>query len=131
MAPDGKPLSPAIMGFTGGGLLGPGFGMTLDAEENVWITSTSSNTISKFDSKGKPLSPPDGWNFGGRLGKMQGIIAAPSGDIWALDATGSKIVHFPKGDPSEAQFLCENKLRNPLENPCKLMVPFHLAIDQK
>jgi hypothetical protein len=30
-APDGTPLSPPVTGFTGGGLLGPGFGLAIDA----------------------------------------------------------------------------------------------------
>lgn len=130
-APDGKPLSPAITGFTGGGLGGPGFGLTLDAEENVWLTSFGANTISKFDKNGKPLSPPKGWNFNGQLGQMQGIIATASGDIWAIDSTKAQVVHFPKGDPSKGKLLCQNPGSNPLDNPCKLIAPFHLAIDQQ
>ena len=59
-APNGKALSPSPFGFTGGGLAGPGFGLTLDAEGNVWATSFSGETISKFDKTGKPLSPPEG-----------------------------------------------------------------------
>ena len=85
-APDGRPLSPPISGFTGGGLLGPGFGLAIDAHDNPWATSFAGNTtISVFDKSGKPLSPPQGYNFDGKINKMQGIIAAPSGDIWAID----------------------------------------------
>jgi hypothetical protein len=45
------------------------------------------------------LSPPDGYNFNGQLGLMQGIIATPSGDVWAVDVEKSQMVRFPKGDP--------------------------------
>ena len=38
-APDGKPLSPPLTGFTGGGMQGPGFGVAIDANDNAWITS--------------------------------------------------------------------------------------------
>ena len=31
-APDGTPLSPPVTGFTGGGILGPGFGVAIDAQ---------------------------------------------------------------------------------------------------
>jgi hypothetical protein len=130
-APNGEPLSPPVTGFTGGGLGGPGFGLTLDAQENVWLTSTGTNSISKFDKTGKPLSPPDGWNFNGRLGKMQGVIATPSGDIWAIDTMKAQVVYLPKGDPSNAKFFCQNTTKDPLKNPCKLLAPFHLAIDQQ
>ena len=64
-APNGKALSPPVTGFTGGGLFGPGFGLTLDAQNHPWATSWQGNTISVFDNNGKPLSPPDGYNFNG------------------------------------------------------------------
>ena len=130
-APNGKPLSPAITGFTGGGIGGPGFGLTLDAQENVWVASFGSRAISKFDRNGKPLSPPDGWNFNHQLSSMQGIIATPSGDIWAIDTMKAQLVYFPKGDPSQAKFFCQNPSTDPLKNPCKLLAPFHIAIDQQ
>jgi hypothetical protein len=62
---------------------------------------------------------------------MQGIIATPGGDIWALDMTKAQLIHFPKGDPSKGELLCQNKSRDPLANPCKLLAPFALAIDQQ
>jgi len=130
-APNGKPLSPSPLGFRGGGLAGPGFGLTLDAHENVWVTSWTGSTISEFDKSGKPLSPPDGWNFGGKLGTMQGIIATPNGDIWAADFANMQLLRFPNGDPSKVQFLCQNKTSDPLKNPCKLLGPFGMAVDQQ
>ena len=130
-APNGKALSPSPLGFQGGGLGGPGFGLTLDAHENVWATSWTGSTVSEFDNTGKPLSPPDGWNFGGKLGTMQGIIAAPNGDIWTVDTGNMQLVRFPNGDPSKVQFFCQNKSSDPLKNPCKLLLPFAIAIDQQ
>ena len=85
----------------------------------------------KFDKTGKPLSPPDGYNFGGQLGQMQGIIVTPNGDVWALDVEKGQVVYMPQGDPAKVQFFCQNKTGNPLKNPCKLLAPFHLAIDQQ
>ena len=131
-APDGTPLSPAVTGFTGGGLRGPGFGLAIDPTGKVWTTSfAGNNTISVFDSTGKPLSPPEGYDFGGKISKMQGIIATPSGDIWAVDTMNAQLVHFPKGDPAKAEILCHNPSADPLANPCHLLIPFALAIDQK
>ena len=52
-APNGRPLSPMTTGFTGGGMLGPGFGTAIDANDRVWVTSTSGQTISVFDKDGK------------------------------------------------------------------------------
>jgi streptogramin lyase len=130
-APNGRPLSPMTTGFTGGGLEGIGFGMAVDADDNVWACCYGSKTIVKFDKTGKPLSPPEGYNFGGQLGLMQGIIVTPSGDVWACDVEKSQMVYMPKGDPSKGKLLFQNKTGNPKENPGKLSAPFHLAIDQQ
>ena len=82
-APNGKPLSPMTTGFTGGGVEGIGFGLAIDAQDNCWGTTYGSQAIVKFDKTGKPLSPPEGWTFGGKLGLMQGIIVTTNGDVWA------------------------------------------------
>jgi streptogramin lyase len=128
-APNGQPLSPMTTGFTGGGLQGIGFGMAIDADDNVWATCYGSKTIVKFDNSGKPLSPPEGYNFNGQLGLMQGIIVTPGGDVWALDLEKSQVVYLPKGDPSKGQLLLQGHSFDPLENP--VVGPFHLAIDQQ
>ncbi len=130
-APNGKALSPSPLGFRGGGIAGPGFGLTLDAQDNAWVTSFTGQNITKFDKDGKALSPPEGWNFNRQVSQMQGIIATPSGDIWALDLIKGQVVKLPQGDPSKVQFFCQNKTGDPLKNPCKLIGPFALAIDQQ
>jgi hypothetical protein len=127
-APNGRPLSPMTTGFTGGGLQGIGFGMAIDADDNVWATTYGSRSVVKFDNSGKPLSPPEGYNFDGRLGLMQGIIVTPGGDVWALGVSKNQLVYFPKGDPAKARIVCEGRS----VEPCKSFVaPFHLAIDQQ
>ena len=128
-APNGRPLSPMTTGFTGGGLEGIGFGLALDADDNVWATCYGSKAIVKFDNNGKPLSPPEGYNFNGQLGLMQGIIVTPSGDVWALDLEKSQVVYLPKGDPAKGQLLLQGHSFDPLENP--VVLPFHLVIDQQ
>jgi hypothetical protein len=127
-APNGKPLSPITTGFTGGGMEGGTFGAAVDAHDNAWLTSYGSKTITVFDKNGKPLTPPEGVNFGGRLGLMQGIIATPSGDVWALGIEKSQLVHFPKGDWTKGRIVCEGESAE----PCKsFKAPFHLGIDQQ
>jgi hypothetical protein len=131
-APNGQPLSPSPNGFSGGGLEGPGFGTAIDANDNVWVTSTNGKTISLFDKNGKPLSPPSGYKLDGKLGKVQGIIVTPSGDVWALDFGGDRVIYMPKGDPNKAKFYCQSTDGKPnKESPCKLNGPFFLAIDQQ
>jgi DNA-binding beta-propeller fold protein YncE len=131
-APNGRPLSPMTTGFTGGGILGPGFGTAIGNDGRVWVTSTSGKTISVFDKNGKPLSPPAGYNLDGQLGLMQGIIVAPNGDVWTADFGKDQIVHLPQGDPAKAKIHCQAPAgKANKDGPCKLNGPFHLAIDQQ
>jgi hypothetical protein len=127
-APNGKPLSPITTGFTGGGMEGGTFGAAVDAHDNAWFTTYGGHSIAVFDKDGKPLTPPEGITFGGRLGLMQGIIVTPSGDVWALGASKSQLVYFPKGDLTKGRIVCEGAS----EEPCKSFLgPFQLAIDQQ
>ena len=116
-APNGKPLSPSPLGFRGGGIAGPGFGLTLDAQDNAWPTSFTGQNITKFDKNGKPLSPPEGWNFNRQISQMQGIIATPSGDIWTLDLIKGQVVKLPQGDPSKVAVLLPEQDGRSAEEP--------------
>src|SRR5271169_6500536 len=127
-APNGKPLSPITTGFTGGGMEGGTFGAAVDAKDNAWFTTYGSKAIAVFDKNGKPLTPPEGITFGGKLGLMQGVIVTPSGDVWVLGVEKSQLVFFPKGDIAKGRIVCEGDSAE----PCKSFVgPFHLAIDQQ
>jgi hypothetical protein len=127
-APNGKPLSPLTTGFTGGGMEGGTFGAAIDAKDNAWFTTYGSKAIVVFDKNGKPLTPPEGITFDGRLGLMQGVIVTPSGDVWVLGVEKSQLVYFPKGDMSNGRIVCEGDK----EEPCKsFRAPFHLGIDQQ
>jgi len=132
LAPNGKPLSPMTTGFRGGGIDGPGFGIAISADDRVWATSLAGKNISVFDAKtGKPLSPESGYDFGGRLGQMQGIIVAPSGDVWALDNQKDQIVYMPKGDASKGRILGRTVDGKPTDGTLRVKAPFHLAIDRQ
>ena len=131
-APNGKPLSPMITGFSGGGVDSAGWGIAAAANDKIWVTSIIGRTISVFDSKtGKPLSPEEGYNFGGKLGAMQGIIVAPNGDVWTLDNENSQIVHLPKGDASKGKIYGKIVNGKPVDGTLQLKKPFGLAIDQQ
>ena len=75
-----------------------------------------SKSISVFDKNGKPLSPPEGINFDGKLGLMQGVIVTPSGDVWVLGIEKSQLVHFPKGDLSKGRIVCEGDSAEPCKS---------------
>ena len=115
-------------GFTGGGMEGGTFGAAVDAKDNAWFTTYGSKAIVVFDKSGKPLTPPEGITFDGKLGLMQGVIVTPSGDVWVLGVEKSQLVYFPKGDLSKGRIVCEGDK----QEPCKsFRAPFHLGIDQQ
>ena len=59
---------------------------------------------------------------------MQGIIATPNGDVWALGLSKNQLLYFPKGDWNKGKIVCEGRK----VEPCKsLLGPFHLGIDQQ
>ena len=125
-APNGRPLSPITTGFTGGGMQGGTFGAAVDTNDNVWFSNYGGKSIAVFDKNGKPLTPPDGITFDGKLGLMQGIIVTPSGDVWILGIEKSQLLFFPKGDITKGRIVCEGDK----EEPCKsFRAPFHLGID--
>ncbi|CAN7755618.1 hypothetical protein [Mesorhizobium sp. LjNodule214] len=127
-APNGRALSPITTGFTGGGMEGGTFGAAVDAKDNAWLTNYGSKSITVFDKNGKPLTPPEGITFDGKLGLMQGVIVAPSGDVWVLGVEKSQLVYFPKGDLAAGRIVCEGDSAE----PCKsFKAPFFLAIDQQ
>jgi streptogramin lyase len=132
ITPNGKPLSPMTFGYRGGGVDGPGFGLAISADDKVWVTSLAGMTISAFDRKtGKPLSPETGYNFGGQLGSMQGIIVTPNGDVWALDNDKDQIVYLPKGDGAKGRILGRIVNGKPVDGTLQVKTPFHLAVDQQ
>ena len=132
IAPNGRPLSPMTVGFRGGGIDSPGFGIAIGADDKVWAGSLDGRTISVFDRKtGKPLSPETGYNFGGQLGQMQGIITTPNGDVWALDNEKSQIVYLPKGDAAKGRILGRTVNGKPVDGTLQVKGPFHLAVDQQ
>src|SRR5262245_46792393 len=110
--PNGKPLSPNITGFAGGGMQGASFGAAVDAKGNAWFSTYGGKSIAVFDKNGKPLTPPGGITFNGQLGLMQGIIATPSGDVWALGISKRQLLHFPSRDWTKGRIVCEGDSRS-------------------
>jgi hypothetical protein len=126
--PNGRPLSPITTGFAGGGMQGGTFGAAVDAKDNAWLASYGGKSIAVFDKSGKPLTPPEGITFDGKLGLMQGIIVTPSSDVFALGVSKNQLVYFPKGDWTKGHIVCEGRD----VEPCKSFLgPFHLGIDQQ
>ena len=127
-APNGKPLSPITTGFAGGGMQGGTFGAAVDAHDNAWLASYGGKSIAIFDKNGKPLTPPEGITFDGKLGLMQGIIVTASSDVWAVGLSKNQLLYFPKGDWTKGRIVCEGR---DVEPCASFLGPFHLGIDQQ
>jgi sugar lactone lactonase YvrE len=131
LAPNGRAISPITSGFTGGSIFGPGFGTAIDQMGRVWVSNNQPGaSVSIFDKNGRPLSPPDGFNFNHQLGALQGVLVAPNGDVWILDSTKNQLILFPRGDLTKGRLVCKTVAGKASENPCKLFkAPFHLVMD--
>jgi hypothetical protein len=103
-------------------LEGGTFGAAIDANDNAWLTSYGSKSITVFDKTGKPLTPTEGITFGGRLGLMQGVIVTPSSDACVLGIEKRQLVHLSKGDLTKGEIVCEGDSGE----PCKsFLAPLH------
>ena len=126
-APNGRPLSPNTTGFTGGGMEGGTFGAAVDGNDNAWLTNYGTKSITVFDKNGKPLTPPKGITFDGRLGLM-GSSSRPAEMSGSSVLKRVQLVYFPKGDLTKGRIVCEGSSAE----PCKsFRAPFHLGIDQQ
>lgn len=118
---DGRPVSPV----TGGGILGVGWGITVDRTDTVWIGNfgwggdeyfptvdpivslnpliLGNGSISKFTVSGQSLSDPIGF-FGGTY-RAQAVKVDTQGNVWIASLGNDRVVVFPKGDHTKAQYL--------------------------
>lgn len=109
------PATGEVNTFTGGGVLGAGYGVTVAPHTNdIWVGNygfkgstcpidIANNSVSQFSADGIPLSPDaqhfdpvdqnpqdGGWTQGG-IGWAQGTVANPQGDIWIASCNGQMI----------------------------------------
>ena len=119
--------------YTGGGLYGAGFGITLDPTGNLWVgnfgfegmdngVSCNPNPpqtdVSKFSSNGTALSPPSGFTQG-NISKPQGTASDQQGNIWIANCGNDSVTQFPGGNPDLARNF----------HDLGLLRPFGMAID--
>jgi hypothetical protein len=124
-----------------GGLYGAGFGIGVDPDENVWISSfgfqgaTCTNdaealfiSVSKFSPEGDTLSFPDGdpandvpGGFGSGLGSAadisapQGIVSDKDGSIWIANCANDSVTKLPLGDPVTSENYPDTGLLKPFD----------------
>ena len=110
---NGTPRSP----LTGGGVLGGGFGVTIDPRGSAWFgnfgwgnsancspspipsPSPGNGSVSRFTRTGMPVSPPDAYQ-GGPV-RAQGLGADADGNIWISSFKNDSVYVFLHGNPHQ------------------------------
>jgi hypothetical protein len=117
LKPDGKPADGTngtpVSPVTGGGLLGGGYGITIDPQGSVWEGNfgwgeclgckprrRGNGSVSQFTADGAPISGPNGYQ-GGPL-RAQGMAADASGNIWIASYGDDSVYVFLGGDPNHS-----------------------------
>jgi hypothetical protein len=97
--------------FTGGGLSGAGFGISLDPQGHLWVgnfgfqdppcallpdKASPQNSISEFLPDGTSLSPPEGYTAG-NISWPQGTVSDRKGNIWVGNWATTPSPFIPEG----------------------------------
>ena len=106
---NGTPRSPLL----GGGVLGGGFGVTIDPRGSAWFgnfgwgmcdgcvpSADGNGSISRFTLSGAPVSPPNAYQ-GGPV-RAQGLGADAEGNIWISSYENDSVYVFLRGNPHHA-----------------------------
>src|SRR6266496_567913 len=106
---NGTPRSP----LTGGGILGTGFGVTIDLRGSVWFgnfgwgmcsgcdpSPSGNGSLSRFTLSGAAMSQPNGYQ-GGPV-RAQGLGADVDGNIWISSYENDSVYVFIRGNPHHA-----------------------------
>jgi DNA-binding beta-propeller fold protein YncE len=123
--------------YSGGGLDGAGFGITLDPDGRVWVgnfgfeapdctgttEAASHNSVSAFLPDGTPLSPDEVGYTAGKLSWPQGTVSDRAGNIWIANCGNNSVTIYPRGNPAKA--------RNIDLTSRGLTEPFGIAIDHR
>jgi hypothetical protein len=126
--------------YTGGGLSGAGYGITLDPDGHVWVSNfgfqdppcalvpdkaAQHNSVSEFRPDGSPVSPPQGYTQG-NISWPQGTVSDRKGNIWVANCGNDSVTMIPRGDPNRAFNI---PLGPPPASDDPQMKPFGAAID--
>ena len=115
---DNTPVSPVA----GGGILGVGFGITIDPTGSVWVgnfgwggvnPSLKHGSVSQFSASGEPISGPRGYQ-GGPF-RAQGMAADAAGNIWITSFGNDSVYVFLGGDPNSTSCFHEYNGSQPFD----------------
>ena len=110
--------------FTGGGLNGSGFGISIDTRAHVWASNfgftgsecdgppPTSNSVSEFTADGQAISGSLGY-LDGPISWPQGIVSDVDGDVWTASCGTDAAVIYPDGDHTRA-FIAHDESGRPV-----------------
>src|SRR6266536_4725419 len=106
---NGTPRSP----LTGGGILGTGFGVTIDPRGSVWFgnfgwgmcsgcdpSRSGNGSLSRFTLSGAAMSQPNGYQ-GGPV-RAQGLGVDANGNLWISSYGNDSVYVFIRGNPHQS-----------------------------
>ncbi len=112
-APNGIPLSPDIIGFTGMGIDGVGWG-TAVTKDRVWISSFNGKIL-VMDFNGKPVASESDFPFKEKFLGLMGIGVAANGDVWIADGADNQLLYFPGGSIKDGRIVKVDGLKSPFD----------------
>ena len=119
LTPNGTALSPPIIGFTGMGIDGVGWG-TAVTKDRIWISSFNGKIL-VMDFNGKPVASESDFPFKEKFLGLMGIGVAPNGDVWIADGSDNQLLYFPDGRIKDGKIV----------KPAGLKSPFDIVIDSQ
>ena len=122
----GQRMSP----FSGGGLLGAGFGCIVDKQQRVWIgdfgwtaDTLPPGSVSLFDGNANALSPSEGFTAG--VNRVQGMAFDDAGNLWMASWGNGCVTVYPNAANLDTISGTSYSYPNPPDSDFK---PFGIAI---
>lgn len=113
LSPSGEALSPPILGFTGMGINGVGWGTGV-TRDRVWASSFNGKLL-VMDFNGKPVATEADLPFKKPLLGLMGVGVAANGDVWIADGSDNQLLYFPDGNIKQGRIVKVAGLKSPFD----------------